>query len=164
MTVTLPVPMECSLPPGWRPVPPNEVSARGAAFVALHPPPRNGFTANITISGEVRPADIVLGQVADEALARLRTGTQRLRLGRRTAFGSAENPGLTQAVRMSVELNGHPEDIVQYQVYVGMRDLHDERRQVVLHVVLSSTPDQFDWVVGDFQQFISTIRPTGETP
>jgi hypothetical protein len=164
MTATLPVQIEFSLPAGWRSVPPDDVGAGEAAFVALHPPSTNGFTANITISGEVRPADVPLTEIADEALARLGAGARELRLGRRTAVGSADNPGLTQAVRMSVELRGRPQDIVQLQVYVGMRDTRDGQRQAVLHVALTATPDQFEQVIDNFQQFVSTIRPSQETP
>jgi hypothetical protein len=31
----------------------------------------------------------------------------------------------------------------------------------VLHVVLSALPEQFQQVIGDFQQFLSTIKPEG---
>ncbi|MCX5129755.1 hypothetical protein OOK25_39665, partial [Streptomyces sp. NBC_00347] len=52
MPTTLPVPIEFRLPEGWQPAPPDEVGAPGVAFVALHPQPDSGFTANITIDGE----------------------------------------------------------------------------------------------------------------
>jgi hypothetical protein len=163
MAATLPVPMVCELPRGWGSVSPDEVGAGEAAFVALHPPASNGFTANVTISGEVRPAEVPLTAIADNAVARLRTGARELRVGERSEFGSAVSPGLTQAVRMSVDLHGRPRDLVQLQVYAGFRDTRDELRRVVLHIVLTATPEQFDLLVGDFQQFISTIRPEGET-
>jgi hypothetical protein len=161
MTVTLPVPMECSLPPAWRSVPPHAVGAGEVAFVALHPMRSNGFTANITVSGEVRPAAVMLGQVADEALKALSATASRVRLGRREVVGSRPNAGLTQSVLMTVDLHGRPQDVGQYEVYLGMPDLRHPQRQVVLRVVLSATPDQFDGVYEDFLRFVSTIRPSG---
>jgi hypothetical protein len=60
---------------------------------------------------------------------------------------------------MRITLNGHPQDLAQLQVFLGMQDVRDPRRQAVLRIVLTATPDRFDQVIGDFQQFISTIRP-----
>jgi hypothetical protein len=162
MAATLPVPIVCELPDGWGSVSPDDVGAGEVAFVALHPPPSNGFTANITISGEVRPAAVPLTAIADQALAVLRAGARELRVGDRTEFGSAANPGLIQAVRLSVILHGRPQDLVQLQVFAGFRDTHDPLRRVVLHIVLSTTPEQFERLVGDFQQFVTTIRPDQE--
>lgn len=161
MVATIPVPIQFSLPEGWRSVPPDEVGAPDAAFVALHPPPSQGFTANITISGELRDDSVPLTQIADEAVDRLRAGAREVRLGRRTETGSPANPGLTQAVRLSVTINGRPADIVQFQVFLSIRDTRDPRRRAVLHLVLSALPEQFSGVIEDFHQFITTIRPEG---
>src|SRR5262245_18556273 len=143
MAATLPIPIECTLPDGWGSVSPDDVDAGEVAYVALHPASGNGFTANITISGEVRPAGVPLTAVADESLAKLRTVSPELRVGDRSAFGSAASPGLTQAVRLSVVLHGRPQDLVQLQVFAAFRDTHDPRRRVVLHIVLSATLAQF---------------------
>ena len=161
MVATLPVPIEFSLPEGWRSVPPAEAGAEQAAFVALHPPASQGFTANITISGEVRDDDVPLTRIADEAVDELRASGRDVHLGRRNEVGSAASPGLTQAVKISVELNGREQEVGQFQVFIVMRDTRDERRRAVLHVVLTALPDQFDEVFGDFQQFLSSIRPEG---
>jgi hypothetical protein len=64
---------------------------------------------------------------------------------------------------MRIELNGHPQDVAQLQVFLGMQDVNDPRRQAVLRIVLTATPDRFEQVIGDFQQFISTIRPEQAT-
>ncbi|MGH3494251.1 MAG: hypothetical protein ACRDRL_20240, partial [Sciscionella sp.] len=98
MASTLPVPIEFSLPQGWQAAPPDEVGAAEAAFVALHPASSKGFTANITISGEVRSDGASLVQVADEAVGRLQRNFGEVALGTRKEAGSGENPGLTQAV------------------------------------------------------------------
>lgn len=159
MATTIPVPIEFSLPEGWVSAPPDEVGTPDAAFVALRPPASSGFTPNITISGEVRSHDASLTQVAGEALDKLQRSFRNVQLGRRKEVGSANNPGLTQAVRMTISLNGRPQDVVQLQVFLSMQDVRDPQRSAVLHIVLSATPDRFDDVIGEFQQFISTIRP-----
>ena len=160
MATAIPVPIEFSLPDGWRSAPPDQVGAPDAAFVALRPPASSGFTPNITISGEIRN-DTPLSVVADEAMAKLRREVGNVQPGKRTEAGSAKSPALTQAVRMRLILNGRPKDVVQLQVFIGMQDVHDPRREAVLHIVLSATPDRFEVVIGEFQQFISTIRPEG---
>lgn len=159
MVATLPVPIEFSLPEGWVSAPPNEVGAGDSAFVALHPPASKGFTANITITGEVREADVPLTQVADEALERLRQGDPEVRMGKRKESGSPENPGLSQAVRFSIVLDGRRVDVVQLQVFLGLQDKREPHRRAVLHIVLSALPEQFDQVAEDFQKFLSTVRP-----
>jgi hypothetical protein len=159
VATTIPVPIEFSLPEGWHSVPPDEVGAEDAAFVALHPASARGFTANISLSGDVYASEIPLAQLSDEAIERLRKGALTVVAGRRSEVGSAENPGLTQAVRLSVEIDGEPKELVQLQVYIAMRDVEDDRRRTVLQVVLSATPDQFEQLIGDFQKFLETIRP-----
>jgi hypothetical protein len=160
MATTIPVPIEFSLPDGWLSAPPDEVGSPHVAFVALRPPASNGFTPNITISGDIR-GDVPLGVVADEALANAEreVGSGNVKLGNRTEAGTPANPGLTQALRMRISLNGHPQDVAQLQVFLGMQDVRDPRSKAVLRIVLTATPDRFEQVIGDFQQFISTIRP-----
>jgi hypothetical protein len=159
VVATIPVPIEFSLPEGWRSAPPDEVGAPEAGFVALHPPGSGGFTPNITISGDIHADDVPLTRIADEVVERLRAGAREVTLGRRTESGSAENPGLTQAVKLSVLLDGKPAEIVQFQVFLSLRDTRDPSRRAVLHVVLSALPDQFADLIEDFHQFVRTIRP-----
>jgi hypothetical protein len=154
MATTLPVPIEFSLPDGWISAPPDEVGAPQAAFVALHPASSDGFTANITISGEIRPDDVPLSKVADEVVARLENGLGRVEVGRRNEVDS----GFTQLVRMTVPMQGGPREVVQFQVFLAMDDKSHPNRRAVLEIVLSATPAQFEQVVDDFQQFLKTIR------
>lgn len=158
MSATLPVPIECSLPPGWKSVSPDAVGAGEVAFVALRPPESNGFTANITVSGEIRPAAVPLAQLADEALQALSATASQVHLGRREVIGSRPNGGLAQSVRMTIDLHGRPQEIGQYELYVGMRNLRHTEQQIVLRIALSATPDQFDDAYGEFLAFVSTIR------
>ena len=159
MVATIPVPIRFSLPEGWRSVPPDQVDAADAAFVALRPPGVKGFTPNVTITGELEDADVPLSQFADQAVERLRRGAPDAEVGKRKESGSERNPGLTQAVRMTLLLNNRPEQLVQLQVFLGMRDVRDSSRFAVLQIVLSALAEQFEDVVGDFQQFLSTIQP-----
>lgn len=163
MVATIPVPIEFSLPDGWRSVPPDEVGTPDAAFVALHPSTiQSGFTANITVTGELRGEDEALTEIGNEAVAKLQAaGARDVKLGRRSEVGSAENPGLTQAVKLNIDLKGKPQDIYQFQVFMGMRDQSHPGLRAVLHVVLSALPEQFEQVIGDFQKFLSTIKPEG---
>jgi hypothetical protein len=155
MATTLPVPIEFSLPDGWLSAPPDEVGASQAAFVALHPGSSAGFTANVTISGEVR-TDVTLAQVAAEAAARLERGVGGpVEIGRRNELESA----YTQVVRMTVPIDGRPVELVQLQVFLAMPDVRDKSRRAVLEIVLSATPEQFEDLVDDFQAFLKTIRP-----
>ncbi len=155
MATTLPVPIEFSLPDGWLSAPPDEVGAPQAAFVALHPGGSAGFTANVTISGEVRADDATLARIAEESAARLRRDVGAVEVGRRNELESA----YTQVLRLTAPVGGRPVDLVQLQVFLAMADVRDERRRAVLQIVLSATPEQFEDLVGDFQAFLKTIRP-----
>ncbi|GAA3584557.1 hypothetical protein GCM10022222_81560 [Amycolatopsis ultiminotia] len=162
MAGTLPVPIVFELPDGWRSVPPDEVGTPEAAFVALHPgSAREGFTANIAITGEIRHDDAPLTAVGDEAVENLRrAGAEGVQLGRRNEVGSAQNPGLTQAVRLIAGINGRRLELVQFQVFMVLRDQREPGRRAVLHVVLSALlQDQFEHVIDDFQKFLGTIKP-----
>lgn len=165
MASTIPVPIQFSLPEGWQSVPPDEVGAPGAAFVALKASSaRDGFTPNISITGEVQE-NAILTEIADEAVEKLRAaGAADVRLGRRNEVGSDSDPAVTQAVKLTIPLRGKPADLVQFQVFMLMRDQRDPQRSAVLHVVLSALlEDQFEHVIGDFQKFLATIEPEKPT-
>ncbi|WP_298177054.1 hypothetical protein [Saccharomonospora sp.] len=160
MATTIPVPIQFSLPEGWVSVNPDEINTPEAAFVALHPGSRGGgFTPNITITGELRDAEVPLNQIAAESVDRLRRGAHEVKLGRTTEGGTAENPVYTQAVRVQVDLGGQPQYLVQYQVFMVFVDTAEPDRRAVLQVVLTSKLDQFPQVIDDFQAFIDSIRP-----
>lgn len=163
MVSTLPVPIQFSLPPGWQSVPPDAVGTPNAAFVALHQgSAQGGFTANITITGETHDDEVTLIEIGDASVERLRaSGARDVQLGRRNETGTPESPVLTQAVKLSIDLQGSPQDLIQFQVFLGMRDQQDSRRVAVLQVVLSALPEQYPTVIGDFEQFLSTIQPEG---
>jgi hypothetical protein len=156
VATTLPAPIEFRLPEGWRPAPPDEVGAPGAAFVGLHPDPDNGFTANITVDGEGYPEPASLPELRE-------TGAD-VSLADRSEVGSADAPGLTQTLSVRAAVNGAPRDLVQSQVYLSMVDTQDHGRGVVIRLVLTASAEQYAAVLPDFQYFVWTVRPdTGET-
>ncbi|MGH3875570.1 MAG: hypothetical protein ACRDSK_00885 [Actinophytocola sp.] len=156
MVTELPVRIEFTLPDGWHPAPPDEVGAPGVAFVALHPASTNGFTANITIAGELRDPALPMATIADESLRRLENVAVSVHARDRAEVGPGDAPGITQVVDIEM---GPGQRLVQCQVYLSMNDVHDPRRRAVLELVLTCKPNQLDDVLADFQRFVQTVRP-----
>ncbi|MFF7069372.1 hypothetical protein OIE43_15080 [Streptomyces pseudovenezuelae] len=163
MATTLPVPIEFELPEGWRAAPPDEVGAPGAAFIALHPQPDAGFTANITIDGEYRPDPAPLPEIADGSVARLRETGATVLLTDRRETGSAEAPGLFQKLAVTTTEGGMLRDLVQTQVYLSLLDIAEPQSRVVIRLVLTSTAGQHPMVLGDFEEFVRTVRARTDT-
>ena len=169
MTTTLPVKISFSLPDGWQAAPPDEVGAPGAAFVALHPASIDGgFTANITISGQMRNDGATLSQIADESVLRLEQAGP-VRVIKKADVGTPDIPGLTdppgvlQNLVLSTTLRGEPVELCQSQLYLGMEDITSPAKRAVIEFVLTAKPNQLDAVIEDFRQFLRTVRPADET-
>lgn len=163
MATQLPVRIEFSLPEGWTAAPPDEVGAPGVAFVALHPRSIAGFTANITIAGQVRDPELTMTALADESVRRLEANTGPVHVRMREEVGTDIAPGITQTLDILATVDGQALSLVQTQVLVSMRDVHDPDRRVVLELVLTCTPEQLDDVLGDFRRFVRGVRPAGAT-
>ncbi|MFJ6636090.1 hypothetical protein ACIQMR_32615 [Streptomyces sp. NPDC091376] len=159
MTTTLPVPIAFELPDGWRATPPDGVGAAGAAFVALHPHPDAGFTANITVDGEFRSDAATLPEIADESVENLRRSAASVDIAERREVGSEEAPGLTQTLAVSAVAGGALRNLVQSQVYLSMLDVTDPSRRAVIRLILTVTASQHSTVVEDFRDFVRTVRP-----
>lgn len=161
MAATLPVPIEFSLPDGWRAAPPDEVGAPGVAFVALAPGQVEGFIANITISGDRRDDDADLPTIADESVDRL---TQRgtVHVADRKPVGGDGAPGLTQRLDVATTIDGEPVDLAQCQVYLELRDVTEPSRRAILELALTSKREDFDGLVRDFEAFVRSIRAAGD--
>ncbi|MGW1492634.1 hypothetical protein [Streptomyces sp. NPDC002402] len=159
MTTTLPVPIAFELPDGWRATPPDGVGATGAAFVALHPHPDAGFTANITVDGEFRPDAATLPEIADESVENLRRSAASVDVAERREVGSADAPGLTQTLAVSAVAGGTLRNLVQSQVYLSMLDVTDPSRRAVIRLILTVTASQHLAVLEDFRDFVRTVRP-----
>jgi hypothetical protein len=165
VATTLPTPIEFRLPEGWRPAPPDEVGVPGVAFVALHPHPDAGFTANITIDGEVDTASLAsLASLADASIDTLREGGADVTLADRSEVGAGDAPGLTQTLTLRAEVNGEPRELVQSQVYLSMLDAAAPEHRAVVRLVLTASAAQFQAVLPDFQWFVWTVRPDTGAP
>lgn len=162
MATTLPVPIAFELPEGWRAASPDAAGAPGAAFVAVHPRPDAGFTANITVDGEYRPDAATLSEIADASVERMRRAVGSVEVTTRRETGSAEAPGLTQTLALSAVVKGAYLDLVQAQAYLSLLDVTDPARRVVIRLVLTATAAQFPEVLEDFQDFVRTVRPDTE--
>ncbi|MDQ2710566.1 MAG: hypothetical protein M3Z25_24390 [Actinomycetota bacterium] len=156
MATTLPTPIEFRLPDDWRPAPPDEVGAPGAAFVALIPNPDQGFTANVTVDGEYRPDATALSSMADHSVDALRRVAGSVTVVNRAEVGSAAAPALTQTLRL---VDQAERQLVQAQVYLSMLDTDDPAKRAVIRLVLTATVEQHRAVLPDFQWFVSTVRP-----
>lgn len=159
MTTTLPVPIAFELPDGWRATPPDGVGATGAAFVALHPRPDAGFTANITVDGSFRPDAATLPEIADESVENLRHSAASVDVAERREVGSADAPGLTQTLAVSAVAGGALRDLVQSQVYLSLLDVTDPSKRAVIRLVLTVTAAQHHEVLEDFREFVRSVRP-----
>lgn len=159
MPTTLPVPITFALPEGWFAVSPDGVGAPGAAFVARHPRPDAGFTANITIDGEHRPDAATLSEIAHDSVEHLRQADASVEVVGSREAGTADAPGFTQTLAVSTVVGGVRRDLVQSQVYLSMLDVADPRKRAVVRLILTATAWQHPSVLGDFQDFVHTVRP-----
>ncbi|MFF8591418.1 hypothetical protein ACF061_08185 [Streptomyces sp. NPDC015220] len=159
MPKPLPIPLEFRLPEGWSPARPKEDDAEGVAFAAVHPQPDAGFTANITIDGDVPPIDATLADLADDSVEHVREVAEAVTVVQRREVGSEDAPALTQRLAFATVVGGAPRDLVQSQVYLSLADVDDPHKRAVIRLILTATAAQHDDVLGDFQEFVHTVRP-----
>lgn len=158
MATELPVPIAFELPEGWHPAAPDEAGAPGAAFVALNAATHGtGFTANITLDGEVRTDGAPLADVADESVASLRAAAGEVTVTRRTDVGDDAAPGLAQDLRITLP-GGAVRALVQSQLYFTVPDADDADVRAVVRAALTVAEHQLDTVLDDFRAFLSSIR------
>jgi hypothetical protein len=174
VATTLPTPIAFRLPEDWRPVPPDEVDAPNAAFVAMLPDTDRGFTANVTIDGEYRPDAAPLTSMADQSVQTLRealahpggvagiTRPGAVAVLNRAEAGSAQAPALTQTLKITTPVDGADLDLLQSQVYLSVLDSRDPAKRAVIRLVLTATAEQHGAVLPDFQWLVSTVRPDDE--
>lgn len=159
MPATLPVPIEFRLPEGWLPAAPDGVDAPDVAFAAVLPQPEAGFAPNITIDGDHLPDTVTPAGIADASVERLRQVTESVTVDHRREAGSADAPALTQRLTFSALVGDARHDLVQSQVYLSMSDIEDPHKRAVIRLALTATEAQHDSVLGDFQEFVRSIRP-----
>lgn len=161
MAAHLPVSIEFQLPAGWRSVSPEEAHDPQTAFYALHPASvdDDGYAANIAISGELRNDAATLPELADESIETLKQVFPSGQLAERREIGTPRSPGLTQVLRLRDHVDGTERRLIQVQVFLSLLDAHDPRRRAVIKLTFTATADQFERLVDEFQQFLSTVRP-----
>ncbi|MGW1197459.1 hypothetical protein ACWD4B_16715 [Streptomyces sp. NPDC002536] len=159
VAMKLPVPIEFRLREGWLPARPEGFDATGVAFAAVYAQPDGGFTANITVDGEYRPDEATLAELADESVERLRTIAELVVVADRREAGSADVPALAQHVTFSAVVGAARHDLVQSQVYLSMPDTEEPHKRAVIRLALTATTAQHESVLGDFQDFVRTVRP-----
>ncbi|RST06157.1 hypothetical protein EF910_10540 [Streptomyces sp. WAC07149] len=157
MPTTLPVPIAFTLPAGWQPVP----AFPDVAYAAVHPQPDSGFTANITVDGGLPKEDVTPAELADASVERLREFAASVVVTHRQELGSVDAPALAQRVTFSAVAGDGRRDFVQSQVYLFLPDGEDPRKRALVRLALTSTADQYESVLEDFQDFVRTVRPDG---
>ncbi|MFR9674172.1 hypothetical protein [Streptomyces sp. TR02-1] len=165
MAGTLPVPLTCELPPGWKAAPPDEVGAPHAALVALHLASRGqGFMPNITLTGRVRTDGASLGRIGDESIERLRESVGPVRVVKRTEVGTSEapglvdRPGLVQNVRIDATVNEQRMELAQSQFLLVLEDEHQPGKRAEVEIALTARSEQLHDLLEDFQSFLRTVR------
>ncbi|MEW2414290.1 hypothetical protein AB0953_11280 [Streptomyces sp. NPDC046866] len=162
MPTTLPVPIEFSLPEGWLPARP-EAFDPGVAFAAVHPAPDAGFTANITVDGGFPPDAVTLTDLADASVERLGEVADSVEVAHRRELGPDDAPALSQRLTFSLTTGDTHRDLIQTQVYLSMADVEDPHKRAVIRLALTATAAQHDSILGEFQEFVRSVRPdTGE--
>ncbi|WP_030843699.1 hypothetical protein [Streptomyces sp. NRRL F-4474] len=161
MPTTLPVPIEFRLPEGWLLAAPPDGGASDVAFAAVHPQADAGFSANITIDGGFLKDSVTLVEVADASLERLREIAASVVVVHRHEVGSADAPALTQRLSFSAVAGDARRNLVQSQVYLAIPDTEDPYRRAMIRLALTATATaaQHDSVMGEFQDFVRTVRP-----
>ncbi|MET9804478.1 hypothetical protein [Streptomyces sp. NPDC006368] len=160
MPMKLPVPIEFRLPEGWLPAaPPDGIDVPGVAFAAVHPHPDRGFTANITVAGEVPQDSATLAELADASAQRLREVVEPVVVTQRREVGFEDAPALTQRLTFSGVVGDTQHDLVQSQVFLTFSDVLNPHRRAVIRLALTATADQHNEALGDFQEFVRTVRP-----
>ncbi|MDK9496316.1 hypothetical protein QEZ40_000765 [Streptomyces katrae] len=159
MPATLPVPIGFSLPDGWLPARPDGLDAEGVAFAAVHPRPDAGYAASITVDGGFPDAPPALAELADASVERLRGTAAQVEVADRREAGSADAPALVQRLSLSAVAGGSRRDLVQSQVYLLLKDVAAPLASAVIRLTLTATAAQHDAVLGEFQDFVRSVRP-----
>ncbi|MFJ6510550.1 hypothetical protein ACIQMO_09940 [Streptomyces sp. NPDC091406] len=85
-------------------------------------------------------------------------------MAHRREVGAADAPALTQRLTFSTAADGSRRDLVQSQVYLSMSDVDDPRKRAAVRLALTATAAQHGEILGDFQDFVRTVRPVSTAP
>ncbi len=166
MPGTLPVPLTCELPQGWKSAPPEEVGAPQAALVGLHLASRGqGFMPNITVTGRTRTGGTSLHTIAEESVQRLKETVGPVRVAKRTEVGTSEAPGLIDApgivqnLYIDATVNGQPMELAQSQFILVVENERQPSERAEIEIALTARSSQLQEVLPDYQDFLRTVRP-----
>jgi hypothetical protein len=163
MSPPLPVPLSFRLPNDhWQPADPEALGVVDAAFLAVRREHvGDDYAPTLTVSGGLRTDEATLDDIADEAVAVFAEQAADVELVKRRAYGSPEAPGVLQVVGGTLEMPPRRFDLRQAHVLLGMTDVHDRHKRVVVKVVLSTTYAQFQTYLPELQEFVASLRPGG---
>jgi len=148
MTNTITLPVRFRLADDWRPVDPGRAGAAEAALVAIGPSTSDGFAASIILTELADPGAGSLSDIADRALGSLVRVSRTVSLLRR----STPEAAITQLVRLTVPIGGADREVLQCHAFVPVSE------GLAMQAVLTTTPEQFDHVIGEFGEFVGSIE------
>ena len=161
MPTTLPVPIVFRLPnEHWQPADPEALGVTNAAFLAIRREHEgDDYAPTLTVSGGLRTDPATMDEIGDEAVAVFAQQAADVELVTRRDYGSAEAPGLLQVVGGTLFAGERRYDLRQAHVLIGMSDVEDSERRVVVKIVLSTTYAQFDTYLPELQEFVASLHP-----
>lgn len=159
----LSVPLAFTLPPKWQQLDPDTNGAPGSAMLALYEERGQTFTPSITIGIQRRLDHATLGQIAEEAVARLAKVTESIELIDRQEVGSGHAPGITQTLLLVTSYGGVTQELVQSQVHIEVPlslptpgEVPADR--LAIELTGTSGRDQASTVLRDFQTFVDSVH------
>ncbi|KQT90763.1 hypothetical protein ASG49_13530 [Marmoricola sp. Leaf446] len=166
MSETLPVPISFRLPnEHWRPADPEALGVTNAFFLAVRQEHEgDDYAPTLTVSGGLREDAATMDEIGDEAVDVFASQATDVELVKRREYGSVAAPGLLQVVGGTLTDRERRYDLRQAHVLLGMADVADPRRRVVVKVVLSTTYRQFETYLPELQDFVASIHPGQPTP
>lgn len=149
-------PISFRLPDGWQAVPPGRLGEPHVDFAAIHLGTHgSGFTANITLNGDLLPDPADLPLRADLGMHLLREQGAEVLLARRTDHGSPDVPALSQDLVVTTRAGDRTLELAMSQFYLAAPNAAG--RPAMICAALTSTLAQFPTVIEDFRRFLSTI-------
>ncbi|WP_158894680.1 hypothetical protein [Amycolatopsis anabasis] len=145
--------IEFAMPPGWRQPEEDEDRSPLGSVIAVCP----DAEAAIVADGGLRPDPATLADIADESIAGLRATGASVEVLRRDEVGSGDAPGFAQLLRVR-----DGAETVHCQAFLALEDVHDQRKRAVLRFVLTTTDEHLYSVVGDFQEFLGSVRTSSQ--
>jgi hypothetical protein len=153
-------PISFRLPDGWQAVSPDRFGEPHLDFAALHLGTHgSGFTASITLNGDLLPDPADLPARADLAMLLLRERGAEVELAGRTELGNPGVPALSQDLLVAMRSGDRTLELAVSQFYLAAPNAAG--RAAMVCASLTSTQAQLPTVIEDFRRFLSTIELGG---